>query len=179
MRHVVLLQAGRGGRNVIWGLKFDFVPYITDAGKLRMHTDHDPDSWAMDLIHDPYAEIEHDERRPFRFGVTSVLGATVMQRQMRRERRRLAGRIATFVSSTRSLCDALGAYHRERARKFTGFGFVNRVPHWVSYPYILMANGRRDEAHAQFQRYLDEFPKHAKHRMKLEELLESAGQGTQ
>jgi hypothetical protein len=78
IRHVVLLRRTRAGHDVLWGLKFDFVPFITDAGELRKHSDSDPDAWALDLIHDPYAETAHDEQRPFRFGVTAVLGAAVM-----------------------------------------------------------------------------------------------------
>jgi|GEM_PF-6401513 len=174
VRHVVHLSSGRGHHSVMFGLKFDFVPFITDAGSLKLHSDNDPDIWTLDLIHDPYAEIAHDPRRPFRFGITSLFGTGVMERQMRRECRRLSGRIGSFVRSVGTLAGALNAYHLERERAFRRLGYENRVQHWVSYPFVLMANGQQEAAAREFEKYLKHFPEHAKHRPRLERMLQAS-----
>lgn len=171
IRHAVVLRLNRASHSVVWGLKFDFVPYITDDDKLHRHSDNDSDMWFLDLIHDPYAECEHDIRSPFKFGVTSFLGSRIVDRHLRRERRRLIPRIRRFVRSVGTMSDALDLYRKESLRHFQGIGFENRVPHWVSYPFVLMANGHPDEAASRLEAALAHIPRLDRNRAKLESML--------
>jgi hypothetical protein len=171
IRHAVVLRLNRVSHYVIWGLKFDFVPYITDDDKLHRHSDKDSDTWFLDLIHEPYAECEHDVRSPFKFGVTSFLGSRIVDRHLRRERRRLIPRIRRFVRSVGSMSEAIDLYQSEHLRQVHDIGFDNRIPHWVSYPFVLMANGQADEAVARFEAALARLPHLVRHRAKLESLL--------
>ena len=133
----------------MWGFSFDFVPHLAAGDEVRWHRTA-KSAW-FDLSYDP---IDYT-REPRSWSLSRFDPIDTLEARARVLAIRSIESATSFWARINSIQDIPGVFEEWRDRPFVRFGFVNYGHAWLAYAFVLARLGRKSEASAWLERYLE------------------------